>query len=288
MRPVRPLVMCAACVCALAVLNLDLVRDLVRLSAADPTASHILAVPLLSAWLIYRRRAAIFSVTRTDVPRGAIGAVLGLALLYAGRYVQSLSLSTAALVLLFSTVFLACFGLAATRAARFPLAFLTFAIPLPGAVVLGATHFLKAGSIEAVGALFTLTGTPYYRQGATFTLAGVVIEVADECSGIRSSIALLLTTLLAGHLLFRRLDAKVLLAIVTVPLAILKNAIRIVTLSLLALHVDLDFLRGRLHQEGGIVFFLLTLAMLFGVIVALRRRERPGREPLVSSQPALP
>jgi exosortase/archaeosortase family protein len=57
------------------------------------------------------------------------------------------------------------------------------------------------------------------------------------------------------------------------PLAVLKNGIRIVTLTLLAIHVDPGFLSGQLHHEGGIVFFLLSLAMLAPLLFILRRYE---------------
>ena len=60
------------------------------------------------------------------------------------------------------------------------------------------------------------------------------------------------------------------------PLTILKNGIRIVTLSLLAIHVDPGFLTGQLHHDGGVLFFLLTLAMMAPVLAWLRRSEALG------------
>ena len=57
------------------------------------------------------------------------------------------------------------------------------------------------------------------------------------------------------------------------PLAMLKNGIRIVSLSLFATYVDPGFLTGRLHHEGGIVFFLLTLAMMAPLLLFLRNSE---------------
>jgi exosortase/archaeosortase family protein len=56
-------------------------------------------------------------------------------------------------------------------------------------------------------------------------------------------------------------------------MAILKNAIRIVSLTLLSVHVDPGFLTGQLHHEGGIVFFALALALTFPILVLLRSLE---------------
>src|SRR5207253_7732635 len=97
------------------------------------------------------------------------------------------------------------------------------------------------------------------------------IELAKECSVILSSLALLFTSLLAGHLLLRSAGRKTALALVTVPLLMIKNGIRIVTLSTLAIYADPSFLTGKLHSEGGFVFFLLALAVLAPVLWFLQR-----------------
>ena len=152
-------------------------------------------------------------------------------------------------------------------------------IPIPPLMIDRATSVLKVASTETVAGLFTLTGTPYTREGFVFSLPTFTIEVADQCSGIRSSIALLITSLIAGHVSLRRWWWKVLLVLAVLPIAVFKNGLRIVTLSLLAIHSDPSFLVGRLHHEGGVVFFLLGLAMLAPVLAGLRwmERNRTGR-----------
>jgi exosortase len=169
--------------------------------------------------------------------------------------------------------FLLFFGWRALAAARFAMAFLAFTIPMPQVLVDSATELLKRGSAEAVAALFTVTATPYHREGFVFSLPYFSIEVADACSGIRSSIALLLTALLAAHMFLQTAWKKVLLVVAIVPLVILKNGVRIVSLSLLATYVNPSFLVGRLHHDGGIVFFLLALALLLPVLAILLRSD---------------
>ena len=115
---------------------------------------------------------------------------------------------------------------------------------------------------------------PVLRTGLVFALPGLTIEIAEECSGIRSSMALVITSLFAGHLLLRSVWRQAALTVATLPLLLVKNGIRIVTLSLLAIYVDPGFLTGRLHHQGGIVFLVLALAMLLPVLFWLRRSER--------------
>ena len=184
---------------------------------------------------------------------------------------QCLSGAMLAIVLLWLGGFLMCYGVTAWRRAAFSLLFLLLMVPLPPTLLERSILLLQQGSTEIAYLLFRVVGVPVLRQGFLLTVPGVTIEVAKECSGIRSSVALVITCLLAAHLFLRtrcKLSVFVLLAF---PLAIIKNAIRITTLTLLAVYVDPSFLTGSLHHEGGFVFFLLALAILAPVLMALAK-----------------
>ena len=112
-----------------------------------------------------------------------------------------------------------------------------------------------------------------FRDGVRFELPGVGIEIAKECSSIHSAWALLITGLLVGHLFLKSLWAKVSLTILTVPIAMLTNAVRIVTIWELATRVDPGFLYGDLHRNGGILFSLISLSILVGFLAMLRGLE---------------
>jgi exosortase/archaeosortase family protein len=63
----------------------------------------------------------------------------------------------------------------------------------------------------------------------------------------------------------------------SLPLSVLKNGIRIATLTLLSIHVDPSFLTGNLHHQGGFVFFLLALLILLPVFLWLERSDKPRK-----------
>jgi exosortase/archaeosortase family protein len=64
-----------------------------------------------------------------------------------------------------------------------------------------------------------------------------------------------------------------------VPVAVVKNGIRIVTLSLLGIYIDPKFvIDSPLHRSGGIVFFLLALSLLTPVLWVLRKSEKGMNE----------
>jgi exosortase len=260
--------------------HLDVLNALVRLSWQDPTASHVVLVPFITLALIYLRREDIFRSAAPFQPAGAAAMVLGLTISVIGRAAwvpgsqgDALSAITAGLVVSWNGGFLLLYGRQAFRAALFPLLFLVCMVPMPSMLLGTAIEFLKMGSAEIVAMLFAATGTPHLREDFVFTLPRVVIEIADECSGIRSSIALVLTSLLAGDMYLKSSWKKALLIGSALAIAILKNGIRIAGLSLLALYVDPSFLTGNLHNEGGYVFFLLGLLIGLPILVVLHRSD---------------
>jgi hypothetical protein len=56
----------------------------------------------------------------------------------------------------------------------------------------------------------------------------------------------------------------------------LTNAVRIVTIWFLGTHVDVGFLYGNLHRNGGILFSLISLSILMSFLYILRKLERHG------------
>jgi exosortase len=250
---------------------------------ANESASHVVLVPFVSIVLVWMNRSTVFATTNRCWSGLAVlgtglavvaSATLGI---LPGGEAGAMFWPIGGIVVAWAGTFLLVFGRAAFKAALFPLVFLVFAIPLPEPAVAEVVRVLKTGSADAVALLFGATGTPHLRSGFVFELPGFVIEIADECSGVRSSIALTLTTLLAGHLFLESPSRKTILVLLVLPVAILKNAIRIVTLSLLAIHVDPTFLVGQLHHDGGVLFFLLALALLTPILSMLRASETRWR-----------
>jgi exosortase len=123
---------------------------------------------------------------------------------------------------------------------------------------------------------------PIASEGTRITLPGLTIEVAPECSSIRSSLMLVVTTMVVAHLLLRSAWRKVLVIAVAIPLSVAKNGLRIFVLAMLATRVDRSFITGRLHREGGIIYFLLALALIFLLVLGARRSEEKRRGPVES------
>ncbi len=278
---VRPLLLVLSAALALLMAWQPLAR-IMRAADRSDYYSHILLVPFVTAYFLFQYRNAILKKCTWAVLPGSLvmAGALGLYVL-AGLFQEDLgavdfaSLTTLSSAAFFAGGFILLFGGSAFRAAEFPLFFLLFAVPVPRIPFDWLINGLQVASAELTEWLFQLTGTDYIRKGFVFQLPNIAIEVARECSGIRSSIAAVITGVLAAHLFLHTGWRKVVLVAAMLPVTIFKNGLRIVTLSLLSIYVDPKFITDSwLHHSGGFVFYLLVPLMLVILVWGLRKGEK--------------
>jgi len=247
------------------------IGELISLALRDDRYTSTIAIPLISFGLIWLERKSIFADVRYSPLAGAM-----LPLCFVRSH-YDLSIRILALVMLLVALFTCFYGLKAARRAAFPLLFLFLMVPIPTAVLDRVVATLQKGSADVAHQLFRIAGVPVFRD-ATFKLSlpGVTIQVAQECSGIRSSVSLFISSLVAGYMLLKSGWSRTFLALASIPIVILKNAVRIVTISLLSVYVDPGFMYGRLHHQGGLVFAVLALGMLGPVLLLLMKMEQAG------------
>lgn len=257
-------------------------KDLLSSATQGDYYSHIPLIPLASGYLIFLRRERIFKDLKYSHSLGFPVTALGALLYEFGRHHRDgLIPNDYSSLMMFSVVvfwiggFILFFGTRAARMAIFPLLFLAFMIPVPPTVMDRVIHLLLIGSTEVTYALFGLIGIPVSREGFVFQLPGISVEIAKQCSGIRSSMALLITGILAAHFFLKSAWKKALLVFAIFPIAILKNGIRIVTMSSLAIYLDEKFItQGFLHKSGGFVFYLPALSLLGLILWVLKKSEK--------------
>jgi exosortase len=238
--------------------------------------THIPLVPLISAYVFFLRRKKLVREEPGSPLAGLAVLILGAGLvlvdlLFPSALVVRAELRTSGSILIAAGTFLALFGPAAVRNALFPFLFLLFTIPLPLAWMKHVVSILVTASTGFTHLLFLAFGVPFIQEGSLFRLPDFDILVAQECSGIRSSLALLITSVLAAQMFLNRPWKKVTLALAVFPVTVFKNAARIVTLYLLSYFVDMRIIQGGfLHKSGGFIFFGLGMVMLALILWLLR------------------
>jgi exosortase len=259
--------------------------SLVTFSWSHEYCSHVVLIPFISAWIMYVNRHSIQRTVSTWIYGAGFALLAVPVLLWAIAKKPALdpndflACTTFSLICVWIGGFSVCYGLSAFRAAIFPLMFLLLMIPLPTPILAAATHFLQQGSTDITYWLLQAVGQPSIKDGYLIRMPRLTILVAEECSGIRSSLALFITCLLAGHMTLRSNWRRTAFVLLTFPVALIKNAIRIATIVLLSLHVDMRFMTSSLHRDGGFLFFIIALLIMFPFLKLLRKSEGSGGLP---------
>jgi len=250
------------------------------LALRDESYTHILLILPVSA-------ALLFVDWKSPEPSSGLGVSIGSGLLAIAVLVSAvvrwrvlplasdvqLSMNMLAFVVWCIAAFVLCFGAGAFRRELFPLCFLFWMAPLPAFVLHPIVSFLQQGSAAAAHLLFLMAGIPVAQRGMLVHIPGLTLEVAPECSSIRSSLMLLVTTMVLAQSLLRSFWRKSLVVALAIPLSIAKNGLRIFVLGMLATRVDPSYLTGRFHRQGGIIYFLIALAAIFVLLWILHRGE---------------
>jgi exosortase C (VPDSG-CTERM-specific) len=259
------------------------IQPLARLmwyAAQSDMHSHILLVPLIAGYLLYLERGRLPPADSGSLAGAATVGGIGITALAVGIGWRG-SLSTNDGLALLTLAFVSAvaaggflfLGSKWMAAAAFPAAFLIFMVPLPDAAVDWLEKSSMLASAEVAAMYFNVIGTPLVRHGTVFELPGIVLHVAQECSGIRSSWVLFLSSLLASHLFLKTRWRRTLLVAFVIPLGILRNGFRILVIGLLCVHVGPHMVDSTIHHQGGPFFFALSLVPLLLLLWWLRRRE---------------
>jgi exosortase C (VPDSG-CTERM-specific) len=243
--------------------------------------SHILLMPFVVGYLLLLQRRTLPAAGKSSVGASLMMVAISFAAigmkmtwgasLSANDGLALMALAYVSFVVAGGFLFL---GSGWMAAAAFPVTFLIFMVPLPDAAVIWIEDALVLASADVSAWMLQATGTPLVRNGTIFTLPTIVLEVARECSGIRSTWVLFITSLVASHMFLKSPWRRIILVAFVIPLGIVRNGFRILTIGLLCAHIGPDMIDSVIHRRGGPIFFALSLVPLFLLLTWLRRRDR--------------
>jgi exosortase len=239
--------------------------------------THILLVIPISLALVYTEWPSPKPNRKLNDPLGI--ALLAIAVLVAllGRFVAGSQVQTTwdifALVTWWLGAFVVCFGAQTFKSLLFPLCFLYWLVPIPESTLNQIIALWQHGSAISASWLFSAVGIPVTQNGIMISIPGLNLEVAQECSSLRSSLMLIVTSMVLAHLFLRSFWRQATVVLAAIPLSIGKNGVRIFTIAMLGTRVDPGFLHGDLHRHGGIIFFLMALFAVLLLLWLLNRNE---------------
>jgi exosortase len=245
----------------------------------DPNFSHGFFVPLFAAFVVWQERNRLAQLVSHPSWFGAAILALAIVLLMLGQLGAELFLARTSLVLLLAGLIVLFLGWNFFRALLFPWAFLFLMIPIPAIIFNQITFPLQLQASKVAAYTLPLFGVPILREGNVINLPAMSLEVAEACSGIRSLMSLTTLAVIYGYLMERRIWVRCLLALASIPIAIVANSVRIIGTGLLVQYWDPDKAEGFFHASWGWIIFVLSLLMLYAlhaVIRLLLRRRGPS------------
>ena len=262
---------------------------LLQLALNTDFHSHIILVPVVCVYFAWIKKDALPAASN---PRKALAIAPGFAaaafLVYywtAGNFEaaeDALALTTLAYALLIITAALFLYGPSILKKQHFSLWFLIFLVPMPLIVQDWVNTFFQYASAELSYQMVKSVNIPIFRpHPLTFELSTIQIHVAPSCSGIRSSLVLLITSIVAGELFLQSKLKRWLLVFFIIPLAVVRNGFRIFTISYLCVHVGPHMIDHWIHHKGGPFFFGLSLIPFFVLLCWLWKKE-PKKKPLAA------
>ncbi len=160
----------------------------------------------------------------------------------------------------------------------FPLFFLWIAIPLP-TFQQATTHLqLLATAMAHHGS--GLLGVETYTQGTTvLPVKGdwKPLSIAHGCSGIRSLMALLMISATWAYVARMAMWKRILLFLCAVPLAIVGNALRVISIFVIAEHGNAEWASTTWHDWSGLLLFYPFSLLLLLVIHSLLEGGLPWK-----------
>jgi exosortase C (VPDSG-CTERM-specific) len=242
--------------------------------------SYIVLIPFVVLYFVYLERRHYSSVLRTSLGWTVGSAIAGVsAIVFSTWLSPALSGNDRLSVLTFAFVcgvWAGGFLLMGRRwmaSAAFPMLFLIFLIPLPDRIVGLMETGLQLASAEAANLFFAASGTAAMQTGTVFQLPGITLQVAQECSGMKSSWVLFITSIIAAKLFLSRPWTRAVLVLAVIPMGRLRNVFRIIVIGLLCVHISPDMIHSWIHHRGGPVFFALSLIPLMLLLWWLRKRQ---------------
>ncbi|MBS1142140.1 MAG: putative rane protein [Proteobacteria bacterium] len=245
--------------------------DLSRTIWVTEAQAHGPIILSVALWFFWKQHQVIHEIAPKSARTGWPLFIFGLLLYAVGRSQDILLFEVGSQIVIISGLLLILRGWAALRAAWFPLFFLLFMIPLPGAFVDALTLPMKMAVSYVAEHVLYLVGYPISRTGVILQIGQYKLLVADACAGLQTlftleALGLLYLNIVRHDSLFRNLS----LAILIIPISFTANTIRVMVLTLITYHYGDAAGQGFLHGFAGMVLFITALLLIIAIDSALQ------------------
>lgn len=262
---------------------------------SDEATFHILAIPFIFAYLLFRKRKMINATIQRQDSNGLffpknftalIGILLCttaiLAYWYGSYTFTPLEYHMLTLPVLAAGLTLTLFNWATLRQLAFPIAFLFFLTPPPTEILYGVGSTLSNFNAAASNALANVFGmhssitSEYLSPVITLTRPDNTVmsfSVDVACSGIYSLIGFIIFAVFIAYITRGKTWNKLATLVMGIPLIIALNIIRITTILAIGYHYGDQIALQVFHAVGA------TVLMFIGTVILLGATEKAFKPP---------
>lgn len=237
--------------------------------------SHGYFIPFVSLGVIWYKRKEIFSGDMAVDWKGLVVVVGALFMHWLGAKMQQTRVSLMSLVFLIWGVPFYLFGWQLAKKLIFPCSYLIFCIPLNFMDVIAFP--LRIFSTKLSVGLLNSIGIEAARSGTAILIPSMPtgMDVADPCSGLRSLLAMTALTAVYAYFTQKTFIRKWVLFLASIPLAVIGNIARIVTIAVVAEALGPRPALGLYHDYSGYILFTaaITAMVLIGGALNLDFKE---------------
>jgi len=252
------------------------INSIVHQWISNPSWSHGFLIPLFSLYFLNQKKNEIITQKDSFTPSWLAG--LPLLLLFLILYpinIVMLKFMYGKPLTLIAVIGAACLFVGGWKLLKYtwlPVAYLFFAVPLPGRLYFQLTNPMRR--LAAQIATFLMNLVPDLQA----TVRGVIIDVtykgvktesalnvADACSGMRLLMAFVALGVAMAYLHWRPLWQRLVLLASTIPIAIICNVVRVTITGFIYVLGNPKYAKGVYHDGLGMLMLPLAFAMYGGL-----------------------
>lgn len=249
----------------------------------DSYYSHGILIPFMTGFLIWQKREELKKIEIQESPWGLILIISGIIIHVMSAMFRVYFTSGFSMLIVLCGLILYFFGEKIFKEIWFPVAFLFFMVPMPLVAIANLSFKLKLFAANIATVLLNEMGVPAVREGSIIRMRHAQVIVDDVCSGLRSLIsltalgsifaywlnlpivALTATSSIFAYWIKAPITKRLIIVLMTIPIAIVTNVCRVLVLSLIAEIWGVEIASGFVHDLTGFMVFALAFIILWVV-----------------------
>ena len=249
-------------VAAVVTLYWPVLHDMVLTWINNENDSHGFIVPIVSTYLIWKRRDRLAAQAVAPNAWGLLGIIGGMVMLLFGWLASEYFTQRFSLIIVLSGCIIYWYGWPIMALLAGPVAYLILMIPIPSILYDSVAFPLKLFVTKVSVAIMKALGILVVREGNIMAFPNITLEVVDACSGLRSLMSLLAVGLAYTMLFVPSMRHKYCIAFLIFPIAIMANLVRVIGTGILSQYFGAAAAEGFFHEFAGLVIFMTSLLLL--------------------------